>query len=52
MDLKVETTTFAGQKRSKAYVVRMTDGEVVEVVDAEYAGAIHRVSQEPAARAK
>lgn len=52
VDMEIETTSFAGQKRTKAYVVRMTDGEVVEVVDAAYAGAIHRLSQEPASRAK
>ena len=50
VDLEVETTTFAGQKRTKAYVVRMSDGEVVEVQDAAYAGMLRRVG--PASPAK
>ena len=55
VDVAVETTTFAGQKRSKAYAVRMTNGEVEEVQDAAYAKAsVHRLSDEtqPAAVAK
>ncbi len=53
VDVEVETSTFAGQKRSKSYTVRMTDGEVEEVQDARYAEAsVHRLSQqEPAAAA-
>ena len=48
VDVEVETTTFAGQKRSKAYVVRMTDGEVEEVCDAKYAaGAVRRLEPRP-----
>jgi hypothetical protein len=50
VDVEVETETFAGQKRKKAYVVRMSDGEVVEVQDAAYAGVLRRVA--PAAQAK
>jgi hypothetical protein len=43
----VETTTFAGQKRTKSYTVRIKDGEVVEVHDAAYSSALHRM--EPSA---
>jgi hypothetical protein len=53
VDVSVETKSFAGQSRSKAYVVRMTDGEVEEVQDAGYAGAIRRLTpSEPASAAK
>jgi hypothetical protein len=50
VDVEVETETFAGQKRKKAYVVRMSDGEVVEVQDAAYAGVLRRAG--PAAPAR
>lgn len=46
VDVEVETTTFAGQKRVKPYVVRMTDGEVEEVEDGAYAGAIQRLADD------
>jgi len=54
VDVSVVTHSFAGQKRSKGYVVRMTDGEVEEVHDARYDDALRRLSaeQEPAAVAK
>lgn len=54
VDVEVVTTTFAGQQRSKGYVVRMTEGEVEEVHDAKYVSAIRRVepSTQPAAAAK
>lgn len=54
VDLEVVTTTFAGQKRTKAYVVRMSDGEVVEVHDAAYAHALRRVepTSAPASKAR
>ena len=54
VDVEVETTTFAGQKRSKAYVVRMTDGEVEEVHEAQYAHVLRRVAEDtqPAAVAR
>lgn len=49
IDLNIASTTFAGQSRSKSYVVRMKDGEVVEVHDAEYAAALRRLeANEPA----
>lgn len=53
VDLEIGTKTFAGQIRTKAYVVRMTDGEVEEVQDAAYTGTIRRLSQdqEPASAA-
>jgi len=50
VDVEVETKAFTGQKRTKAYVVRMRDGEVVEVHDASYADILRRVG--PAAPAK
>ena len=49
VDVEVETTTFAGQKRTKAYIVRMRDGEVEEVHDANYAHALRRVEPGPPA---
>jgi hypothetical protein len=57
IDLNVETTTFAGQKRTKSYIVRMKDGEVVEVHDAAYSAALRRLEGEanvppPARRAR
>ncbi|MGH0028809.1 MAG: hypothetical protein ACQGVC_03390 [Myxococcota bacterium] len=55
VDVEVETTTFAGQKRSKAYVVRMTQGEVEEVHDAQYTHALRRLeprTERPASAAK
>lgn len=52
VELEVETERFGGQKRTKAYVVRIRDGEVVEVLDATYAGALKRFDASmPAARA-
>jgi len=52
VDVKVETETFAGQMRTKSYAVRMRDGQVVEVLDSTYAGALKRAPQSfPAARA-
>lgn len=54
VDVEIGTTSFTGQKRSKAYVVRMSDGEVVEVHDAQYTAALHRLEPDspPAARAR
>ncbi len=52
VDVEVETTTFAGQRRAKGYIVRMKDGEVEEVHDAAYAGALRRLETHPAAAAK
>jgi len=55
VDVRVETKSFAGQTRAKGYAVRMTNGEVEEVQDADYAKAsIHRLSEEarPASAAK
>jgi len=49
VDLNVEATTFAGQKRTKGYVVRMKDGEVVEVHAAAYAAALRRLEPTPGA---
>jgi len=46
--IKIETATAFGQPQIDEYVVRMNDGEVVEVLRAKYASAIRRVMQEPA----
>jgi hypothetical protein len=43
VDVTVETTTAFGQPHSEPYVVRMNGGDVVEVLEAAYAGAIKRV---------
>jgi hypothetical protein len=48
VDVAIETTNAFGQPRTQEYVVRMNDGDVVEVLEARYAGALRRVSQEPA----
>ena len=53
--VEVTTKTFTGQARTKSYSVRMTNGEVEEVQDADYAKAsISRLSEEaqPASAAK
>ena len=50
VDMKIETKTFAGQRRTKAYLVRMSNGEVVDVQDAAYATTLRRAA--PAAPAK
>ncbi len=49
VDLNVETTTFAGQTRTKGYIVRMKDGEVVEVHEAAYATGLRRLEPKDAA---
>ena len=53
VDVEVEMRRL-GQKRSKHYIVRMRDGLVIEVVDADYASGIERVGDAsvPAARAR
>ena len=52
VDVEIETKRFGGQKRSKAYVVRMHDDEIIEVLDATYAGALKRFEESlPAAQA-
>ena len=53
VDLAIETKNAFGQPHTDAYVVRMNDGDVVEVLEAEYASALRRVRQDapPAARA-
>ena len=48
--MEIETKTFAGQRRTKAYVVRVSNGEVVDVQDAAYATTLRRAA--PAAPAK
>jgi hypothetical protein len=47
VDVAIETTTAFGQPHTDEYVVRMNDGDVVEVLEAEYAGALRRVSKDP-----
>ena len=52
VNAEVETEGFAGQKRTNTYAVRMRDGEVIEVLDATYAGALKQAKPSvPAARA-
>ena len=49
VDVSVETTTAFGQPHTEQYVVRMNDGDVVEVLEAAYAGALRRVPDAPPA---
>lgn len=52
VNAEVAAEGFAGQKRTKSYAVRMRDGEVIEVLDATYAGALKQAMPSvPAARA-
>ena len=44
VDVAVQTTTRLGQPETDEYVVRMNDGEVVEVVEKDHAGAIKRAA--------
>jgi hypothetical protein len=44
VDVAIETKTAFGQPNTHEYVVRMNEGDVVEVLDKAYAGAIRRVS--------
>lgn len=46
VDVAIQTKTPFGQTQLDEYVVRMNDGDVVEVVEKAYAGAIRRVSPE------
>ena len=48
VDLAIESTTVFGQPHTDEYVVRMNDGDVVEVLEKRYSSAIHRVSQDAA----
>jgi len=48
VDVSIETTAAFGQPHSEEYVVRMNDGDVVEVLEAKYAGALRRVEPKPA----
>ena len=48
VDVAVKTSTAFGQTHVDEYVVRMNDGDVVEVMPAAYAGALKRVPAEPA----
>jgi hypothetical protein len=48
VDVGIETTSAFGQPHSDEYVVRMNDGDVVEVLDAKYAGALKRIEPAPA----
>lgn len=44
VDLEVEAKALFGEPRVVQYVVRMKDGEVVEVIERAHAGALSRVS--------
>jgi len=54
VDVAVKTSTTFGQPHVDEYVVRMNDGDVVEVMQAAYAGALKRVPADasPASPAK
>jgi len=54
VDVAVKTSSAFGQTHVDEYVVRMNDGDVVEVMPAAYAGALKRVPAQPgpASRAK
>jgi hypothetical protein len=54
VDVQIKTVTAFGQPHVDEYVVRMTNGEVVEVMEARYAGALKRVEPKtvPASRAR
>jgi hypothetical protein len=43
VDVAIKTSTAFGQTHVDEYVVRMNDGDVVEVLPAAYAGALKRV---------
>jgi hypothetical protein len=49
VDVSIKTITAFGQPHSDDYVVRMNDGDVVEVLEAAYAGALKRVPDPPPA---
>ena len=49
VDVEIQTEGFAGQVRSTGYAVRLTDGEVEEVMDARFTSAIRRPDSEPKA---
>ena len=56
VEVSIKTITAFGQTHVDEYVVRMNDGDVVEVLEARYAGALKRVTTEhkqvPASRAR
>jgi hypothetical protein len=45
VDLSIRTINAFGQPETEAFVVRLSDGDVVEVVEAAYAGALRRVPE-------
>jgi hypothetical protein len=47
VDVEIETRTLFGQPRVVPYVVRMKDGEILEVLEKAHAGALIRVSEAP-----
>jgi hypothetical protein len=47
VDVEVQTKTALGQPDVGHYVVRMKDGEIVEVMEKEYASAFRRVPEDP-----
>ena len=46
VEVAVQTTTRFGQPQVDEYVVRMNDGEVIEVVEKDHAGALKRADAE------
>jgi hypothetical protein len=44
VDVSIRTTSAFGQPQTEAFVVRLSHGDVVEVLEAAYAGALRRVT--------
>ena len=47
VDVETQSKTALGQPDVARYVVRMKDGEIVEVIDREYASVFRRVPEDP-----
>jgi hypothetical protein len=47
VDLEIQAKTLFGQPRAVDYVVRMKNGEVIEVIEKAHAGALTRVLEAP-----
>lgn len=45
VDVSIRTTSAFGQPQTDSFVVRLSDGDVVEVLEAAYAGALRRVPE-------
>jgi len=49
VDVAIAAKTPLGQPEVDEYVVRMKDGDIVEVIEKSYAGAIRRITDQPVA---